>query len=246
MASRAVGDVGLRAPARTSMTFLSSNPGRRSIHVMSVKDRDQPLKALDQRLEELRELTRSLEQARDALVRLRHDDAHTAVRDAAERYNISDEALIAFLENAGELLNGKDLSVADARRAGMLAAAGTAWENELGPLLTSAQVRELLGQVSRQRVDELLRSRRLIGMSDRSGRRRFPLFQFRDGRPTETLVAAYWTVVEGGADEWTAASWCVAPDPALAGSSPVQWSKTDSDAELLLRVARQDAARFAR
>jgi hypothetical protein len=213
--------------------------------VMSVKDRDEPLEALDQRLEELRELTRSLEQARDALVAGRRDDAHTAVRDVAERYNISDEALIAFVENAGELLAGKELSVADARRAGMLAAAGAAWENELGPLLTSAQVRELLGSVSRQRVDELLRSRRLIGMSDRSGRRRFPLFQFRDGRPIETLVAAYWTVVAGDADEWTAASWCVAPDPALDGSSPVQWSKADSDAELLLRVARQDAARFA-
>jgi hypothetical protein len=209
---------------------------------MSVKGSDKPLEVIDQRLEELREETRSLEQARDALVERR---GHAAVRDAAERYNISDEALIAFLENAGELLNGQELSVADARRAGMLAAAGAAWENELGPLLTSAQVRELLGHVSRQRVDELLRSRRLIGMSDRSGRRRFPLFQFRDGRPAETLVAAYWTVADGGADEWTAASWCVAPDPALEGSSPVQWSQADRDAELLLRVARQDAARFA-
>jgi len=227
------------------MTFLPSGHGRRSMNVMSVKDRDEPLEALDQRLEELRALTRSLEQARDALVGRRRGDAHTAVRDVAERYNISDEAVIAFLENAGELLNGKELSVADARRAGMLAAAGTAWENELGPLLTSAQVRELLGKVSRQRVDELLRSRRLIGMSDRSGRRRFPLFQFRDGRPSESLIGAYWTVVDGGADEWTAASWCVASDPALDGSSPVQWSKADGDAELLLRVARQDAARFA-
>lgn len=213
------------------------------MHVMSVKDRDKPPQALDQKLEEL---TRSLDEARDAIVALRRDDAHAAVRAVAARYNISDEALIAFLENAGELLAGQELSVADARRAGMLAAAGAAWENELGPLLTSAQVRELLGQVSRQRVDELLRSRRLIGMSDRSGRRRFPLFQFRDGRPAEALVAAYWTVADGGADEWTAASWCVAPDPALEGSSPVQWSQADRDAELLLRVARQDAARFAR
>src|ERR1039458_1491534 len=162
------------------MTFLSSDHARRTIGVMSVKGSDKPLEVIDQRLEELREETRSLEQARDALVERR---GHAAVRAVTERYNISDEALIAFLENAGELLNGQELSVADARRAGMLAAAGAAWENELGPLLTSAQVRELLGNVSRQRVDELLRSRRLIGMSDRSGRRRFPLFQFRDGRP---------------------------------------------------------------
>jgi hypothetical protein len=48
--------------------------------------------------------------------------------------------------------------------------------------MTSAQVRELLGDVSRQRVGELLRERRLIGLRDRAGRRRFPAFQFR-GRP---------------------------------------------------------------
>lgn len=127
----------------------------------------------------------------------------------------------------------------------MLAAAEQVWENEIGPLLTSAQVRELLGDVSRQRVDELLRARRLIGLRDNAGRRRFPAFQFRDGRPLEPLVAAYWTLADGALSDWTAASWCVAPDEALDGRSPVQWARDQGDAARLARVARQDAARLA-
>ena len=59
----------------------------------------------------------------------------------------------------------------------MLAAAGVVWERALGPLLSAGRVRELLG-VSRQRVDELPRATRLIGLRERSGRRRYPLFQF--------------------------------------------------------------------
>ncbi len=128
----------------------------------------------------------------------------------------------------------------------MLAAAGQAWENELGPLLSGSQVRELLGDVSRQRVDELLRSHRLIGLRDSARRRQFPTFQFRDGRPLEPLVAAYWTVAEDGAvSDWTVASWCVAPDKALEGRSPAQWAREGRDSERLARVARQDAARLA-
>jgi hypothetical protein len=132
-----------------------------------------------------------------------------------------------------------------ARRAALLAAAEQAWENELGPLLSSAQVRELLGDVSRQRVDELLRAHRLIGLRDSAGRRQFPAFQFNDGRPLEPLVSACWTVADAAVSDWTAASWCVAADEALAGRSPVQWARDGGDPELLARIARQDAVRLA-
>jgi hypothetical protein len=128
----------------------------------------------------------------------------------------------------------------------MRLAARQAWESALGPLLSSAQVRELLGDVSRQRVDELLRARRLIGLRDRAGRRRFPGFQFSDGRPLEPLIAAFWTVADGAVDEWTAASWCATPDDALDGDSPAAWALAGQDPERLAHVARQDAARLAR
>jgi hypothetical protein len=68
----------------------------------------------------------------------------------------------------------------------------------------------------------------------------------RDGQPLEPLVTAYWTVADGAASDWTAASWCVAPDSALEDSSPVQWAKEHKDSQRLLSVAEQDASRLAR
>jgi hypothetical protein len=186
-----------------------------------------------------------LERAESALREARSELERSEVPGAADRFGVDAEALMAFVETIGEVLGDRPLSVETARRAALLAAAGQAWENELRPLLTSAQVRELLGDVSRQRVDELLRARRLIGLRDASGRRRFPGFQFHDGRPLEPLIDAYWTIAGSVADEWTAASWCVASDDALESRSPAQWALEGGDPERLARIARQDAARLA-
>jgi hypothetical protein len=213
--------------------------------VMSVKDINEPLAALKNAQAALQEVSSSLERVNTSLAAEREDRAASAVSELAEKFGMSDEALVAFVETAGELLGGKELSVADARRAGMIAAAQAVWENELGPLLSTAKVRELLGGVSRQRVDELLRARRLIGLRESSGRWRYPLFQFQDGRPIELLVTVFWIIVEGGLEEWSTASWCVTPDPALDGSSALQWCREGKDAERLLKIARQDAARFS-
>jgi hypothetical protein len=201
---------------------------------MTVKERDELAAALGRTEAALREAQKLLD-----------EPSGPSLRDLSERFDISEDALVAFLETAREVLGERDLSVEAARRAALLAAATETWEDELGPMLSSAQVRDLLGGVSRQRVDELLRTRRLIAPRDNSGRRRFPVFQFHDGRPLEPLVAAYWTVADAAASEWTAASWCVAGDDALDGSSPAQWARSGRDSERLARVAEQDAARLA-
>jgi hypothetical protein len=193
--------------------------------------------------EALRQAEDKLAQLNATLTEPSADEDNLTVRELADQFNVSAEAVRAFAETAGELLEGEPLSPADARRAAMLGAAGVAWERALGPLLTAGQVRELLGGVSRQRVDELLRAKRLIGLRESSGRRRYPLFQFDDGRPVEALVAAFYTVA-GGLDEWSAASWCTHSDPALEGLSPAQWVKSGRDPDRLARVARQDARRF--
>jgi hypothetical protein len=206
------------------------------IDVMTVKDPD-AIAALERSEAVLREVRESLESL---------DTTALTVRDLAARHCLTEEALLAFAEAAGELLDQRPLSVAAARRAGLLAAAGQAWENELGPLLTSSQVRELLDDVSRQRVDELRRGRRLIGILDQSGRRKFPAFQFHDGRPLEPLVDAFWTLADAAVSPWTAASWLVAGDDALDGYSPVGWVNEQRDPERLALVARRDAARLAR
>jgi len=213
---------------------------------MAVKDREEAVEALDSAEAKLREATSDLARSRATLLKeLAEAPDGLTVRELVERFGLAEDVLVAFVQTVGELVGDRGISVEDARRAGILAAAAQAWENELGPLLTSAQVRELLGDVSRQRVDELLRAQRLIGLRDNTGRRRFPTFQFQDGRPLEVLAAAFWTVAEAAATDWTAASWCVAPDDALEGRSPVQWARDGGNPERLAEVARQDAARMA-
>jgi hypothetical protein len=220
---------------------------RRYHGVMAVKAHEEAVERLDRVEAKLREATSELERSRATLVKELADapDGLT-VGDLVERFGVAEDVVVAFVETVGELVGDRGISVEDARRAGMLAAAAQAWENELGPLLTSAQVRELLGEVSRQRVDELLRAQRLIGLRDNTGRRRFPTFQFQDGRPLEVLAVAFWTVAKAAASDWTAASWCVAPDDALEGRSPVRWARDGGSPERLAEVARQDAARLAR
>lgn len=211
---------------------------------MAVKSDQEPREALREAEKRLRELERSLEQVRASLGEPSGGADAQTVGELAEESGVSEEALRAFATTAGKLLGGAPLGEAEARRGAMVAAAEPTWENVLGPLLRSAQVRELLGAVSRQRVDELVRGKRLIGLRQGSGRRRYPLFQFDDGRPVAAIVQAFYTVSEG-LDDWSAASWCVHPDPALEGMSPAQWAKAGKDGERLARVARQDAARFA-
>jgi hypothetical protein len=198
--------------------------------------------------EKLRAATDHLEAARALVSELAdRDPASLTLRELSDRFGVTEEVVLALLETLGELGGDRGITVKDARRAGMLAAAGQAWGQELGPTFSSAQVRELLGDVSRQRVDELLRGRRLIGLRDSSGRRCFPVFQFQaDGRPLEALVAAYWTLADAAISDWTAAAWCVAPDDALGGRSPLTWARERRDPERLALVAAQDAARLAR
>ncbi len=217
--------------------------------VMSVKERAELIEELRRAQALLRELSGDLERATEsALV----DRGELTVRELAEQSGVSEDALLAFARALSELrgegppLGVRAVEEGVARRAALLAAAGLAWQGELGPLLDSAQVRELLGGVSRQRVTELLAARRLVGLRDRGGRLRFPAYQFVDGAPSEPLVAAFWTLADASASDWTAASWCSTPDDALEGLSPAAWAHERRDPDRLAQVARQDAARLAR
>jgi hypothetical protein len=154
-------------------------------------------------------------------------------------------AVRVFAETLAELLGDRPLSERAARRAALIAASGQVWEDELGPLLTSTQVGDLLGDVSRQRVSELLRGQRLIGMSDSAGRLRYPAFQFAGGRPLVALVDAFWVLAgEDALDPWSAASWCVAPDDQLDGASPAKWAADGRDGDRLILLATRDHARL--
>jgi hypothetical protein len=83
-------------------------------------------------------------------------------------------------------------------------------------------------------------------MRARDGTWQYPAFQVHNGRLLDDLVDAFWTVAASSESEWTAASWCVAPDDAFEGSSPAQWAARGGDSSRLARIARQDAARLSR
>lgn len=231
------------------LDVLALGSGRSTIDVMPVKDHGRTLESLREIesavADAVREAEGALERRLAEIVGPLLEELRR-MRDVIASFEISEDAVIAFLQTIKELLGGKPLAISDARRAGMIAASGTTWRNELGPLLTSGDVKTLLGDVSRQRVDELLRGHRLIGPQDGAGRRQFPLFQFEDGQPIDALVSAFWIVADGALSEWTAASWCVTPDEALDGLSPLEWARAGKDPEHLFAVARHDAARLAR
>jgi hypothetical protein len=109
--------------------------------------------------------------------------------------------------------------------------------------LNQTGVAERLG-TSEEHVAGTLDQQRLIALRDRDGRLLFPAFQFHRGEPLGALIDAFWIVASAPVDAWTAASWCVADDDALDGASPVAWARAGRDAERLLRIARQDAARL--
>jgi hypothetical protein len=179
-------------------------------------------------------------------LRSRTEDQPRALYDLAQETGVPESALLTFAHTLGALIGaGREISEDAVRRAALLSVASMVWEDELGPLLTSAEAARLIGGVTRQRVSELLGAHRLIGLRDQNGRLHFPAFQFQDGKPLPALVDAFWRVAEHVGD-WTAASWCVSSDQdALDGESPAQWVKSGRDPERLARVTRQDAARFA-
>ena len=112
---------------------------------MDVKGADDLAKALERTESALRGATSDLERTRGTLSELLATPPGLTLADLRERFGVPEEAVVAFAQSAGELLEQRPLSVQAARRGGLLAAAGQAWDNELGPLLSSAQVRDVLG-----------------------------------------------------------------------------------------------------
>lgn len=209
---------------------------------MSVKAGADVLRALDRAERRLKEVESDLVRTRAWATSVLRPDAAGVPSPSHDE----DPALKAFVETTREVLGDRPVSVRSARRAALIAVSEEAWEDELGPLLSSAHVRHLLGDVSRQRIDELLKAHRLIGLSDSSSRRRFPAFQFHEGRTIEALVEAFWTMTSGLVSGWSAAAWCTARHDELDERTPAAWAKDGADPERLLLVAGRDALRLSR
>jgi len=111
---------------------------------MVVKDGSDVVKALGRAESALREATVDLERTRASVLDLVTQKPGITVAELASQFHLSEDAVVAFVQTVGELLGEeRSLTVAAAQRGALLAAAGQAWENELGPLLGTADVRQL-------------------------------------------------------------------------------------------------------
>jgi hypothetical protein len=199
---------------------------------------------------ELQRVAEQISEAEQAVAERAAAPEAVTLKQLAEDYAVDPALIVEFVRTLGEALAARPdtqqpvkLDPQIARRGALLSVAEIAWQDTLGPLLDTPQARQLL-DVSRQRVHELAGARRLIVLRDRSGRLRFPVFQFRDAEPDARMVEAFWLLAEYVSD-WTAASWMVTPSQALDGASPVTWLRDGGDPELVRALAGQDAERFA-
>jgi hypothetical protein len=199
---------------------------------------------------ELQRVEEEISEAEQAVAERAAAPEAVTVKQLAEDYAVDPALIVEFVRTLSEALAARPdteqpvkLDPQIARRGALLSIAEIAWQDTLGPLLDTPQARELL-DVSRQRVHELAGAHRLIVLRDRSGRLRFPVFQFRDAEPDARMVEAFWMLAEYVSD-WTAASWMVTPSQALHGASPVTWLRDGSDPELVRALAAEDAERFA-
>jgi hypothetical protein len=172
-------------------------------------------------------------------------DAIRAAFDSVEEHRARDETARVIADTLGELLPEGEITVEVAERAARLAASESAWRRGLDLDLDTSAMAGLLG-LSKQAVAKQLAKHRLIGLRTREGGWLLPAWQVIDGRPSRTLIEAYWSQVEHGRlSPWTVASWCVTPHPELDGLSPVEWAARRGDPDALLLTAARDAAVFA-
>jgi hypothetical protein len=98
---------------------------------MGVKETEGVVEALDRAGEALRAAASDLDRTKASL--LEADSSGLTVSELAKKFNVSEDAVVAFLETARELLGERSMSVQAARRGALLAVSEEAWENELGP-----------------------------------------------------------------------------------------------------------------
>lgn len=113
------------------------------------------------------------------------------------------------------------------------------WDELVGPFMLSEKVEALLG-VSREAVDAMARSRRLLRVISADGVSLFPCFQFDGNHMVPGLPEVLTLFAEDKVDGWTVAGWLRTPDVELGGS-PYEVLQRGEDDQV--RMAAQMAAR---
>jgi hypothetical protein len=132
------------------------------------------------------------------------------------------------------------------RRGALLAAAELVWGRQVGRMLSSREVAELLG-VSRQAVHERTQRGSLLALRGADGGMLYPAFQFgSSGHPLAGIAEAVRALTPVVETPYTIAAWFTSSEPELEGLTPSDWLRDGRDPEAVIEQARREAARLAR
>lgn len=146
------------------------------------------------------------------------------------------------LELLGELPEAEDPE-ALGRAAALGIARPGLWEEQLGPLLTSAGVRELLGGVSREALAQRVKRGTVLALRDERGRVRYPLLQLdeRSRTPYRELAPLIRLFRDRGLSGWELMAFLTTRQRELRGDPPLEWLREGRDPELVLALAGEAA-----
>lgn len=148
---------------------------------------------------------------------------------------IADDEVTDFSAAAGRATSGA-----------MIAAAHTAnrINDRLGAFYTIDRVRQELGGVSRQAVNERVKGRRLLRVETADGKFLFPAFQIADGGVPHRLRDVLKVLLASGADGWTVAYWLTARAEHFGGRTALDLLSTGDEDRIddVVALAAHDAA----
>lgn len=151
------------------------------------------------------------------------------------------------LELLGEL-PGDDDPESLGRAAALTLPRPWVWEERFGPLLTSAEIRNLLGGISREALAQRVKRGTLFGLRDERSRVRYPLMQLDEEARTPLKGLPALIKLFRGLDlsGWELASFLTAVQPELDGQPPTAWLAEGREPELVFAVASEAAETLAR
>lgn len=121
-------------------------------------------------------------------------------------------------------------------------------DDYVGPFYDTSGLHSWAGS-SRQAIHSMAQQDRLIACQLEDGSWVYPVWQFDDRATPKPALVRVWRELRGPAkhphaDPWTCALWMRTPHLDLGDMTPVGWIEGGRPAEVVLALARDDAARW--
>ncbi|MGH9139489.1 MAG: hypothetical protein ACRD0G_20960 [Acidimicrobiales bacterium] len=119
--------------------------------------------------------------------------------------------------------------------------------NDLGPFYSTRGMARVLGDITRQAMDDRRRRRKIVALRTADDHWVYPAFQLDEHNEIIGGLTESWAILrEGGLEDWSAAATLVGPQPELDGRSIVAHLRAVLPAEPVLELCRATVARQAR